>query len=69
MQRRKQESLELTAAEFMTKNPATLARTELASGALKLMHERRITSVLVVDEQRRVEGVVHIHDLWDLDIL
>jgi hypothetical protein len=33
------------------------------------MHQRRITSVLVVDAQQRLEGVAHIHDLWDLDIL
>lgn len=68
MERRKKEALDLTAAESMTKNPVTLARTELAASALRLMEERKITSVIVVDAQRRVEGVVHLHDLWTLQL-
>ena len=68
MERRKKEALDLTAAESMTKNPVTIARTELAASALRLMEERKITSVVVVDEERRVEGVVHLHDLWTLQL-
>ena len=68
MERRKKETLDLTAAESMTKNPVTLARTELAASALRLMEERKITSVVVVDAERRVEGVVHLHDLWTLQL-
>ncbi|HVB36059.1 MAG TPA: KpsF/GutQ family sugar-phosphate isomerase [Candidatus Acidoferrales bacterium] len=68
MERRKKEALDLTAAESMTKNPVTLARTELAASALRLMEERKITSVVVVDAERRVEGVVHLHDLWTLQL-
>ncbi|MGB6717889.1 MAG: KpsF/GutQ family sugar-phosphate isomerase, partial [Candidatus Acidiferrales bacterium] len=49
MEKRKKEALDLTAAESMTKNPVTLARTELAASALRLMEERKITSVVVVD--------------------
>ncbi|MGH9710563.1 MAG: KpsF/GutQ family sugar-phosphate isomerase, partial [Candidatus Acidiferrales bacterium] len=68
MERRKKEALDLTAADSMTKNPVTLARTELAASALRLMEERKITSVVVVDAERRVEGVVHLHDLWTLQL-
>jgi arabinose-5-phosphate isomerase len=68
MEKRKKEALDLTAAECMTKNPVTLARTELAATALRLMEERKITSVIVVDSARRVEGVVHLHDLWTLQL-
>lgn len=68
MERRKKEALDLTAAESMTKNPVTLARTELAASALRLMEERKITSVVVVDAERHVEGVVHLHDLWTLQL-
>lgn len=64
MQRRKGEVLNLTAGECMTKNPITIAKTELATTALRIMEERKITSVLVVDADRRIEGVIHIHDLW-----
>jgi arabinose-5-phosphate isomerase len=68
MQKRKQNVLELTAADCMTPNPVTLPRTELAASALRLMEEKKITSVLVVDSAHRLEGVVHIHDLWTLQL-
>ncbi len=68
MQKRKENVLELTAMDCMTKNPATLPRTELAARALRLMEEKKITSVLVVDEAGRLEGVVHVHDLWTLQL-
>ncbi len=64
MERRKDEALHLTAADAMTANPATIPRTELAGAALRLMEERKITSLVVVDADRRVEGIVHLHDLW-----
>ena len=64
MQKRKDEALHLTAADAMTANPATIPRTELAGAALRLMEERKITSLVVVDSDRRVEGIVHLHDLW-----
>jgi arabinose-5-phosphate isomerase len=68
MQRRKENVLDLAAADCMSKNPVTLPRTELAASALRLMEERKITSVLVVDAAGRLEGVVHIHDLWNLQL-
>ena len=68
MERRKKEALDLAAADAMTKNPVTLARTELAASALRLMEERKITSVVVVDAERHAEGVVHLHDLWTLQL-
>ena len=52
----------------MTKNPVTIRRTELAAAALRIMEDRKITSVLVADGEGRVEGVVHIHDLWTLQL-
>ncbi len=68
MQKRQQNVLELTAADCMTRDPVTLHRTELAASALRLMEERKITSVIVVDGDGRFEGVVHIHDLWTLQL-
>jgi arabinose-5-phosphate isomerase len=68
MQKRKEHVLDLAAADCMTKNPVTLPRTELAASALRLMEERKITSVLVVDASGRLEGVLHIHDLWTLQL-
>jgi arabinose-5-phosphate isomerase len=68
MQRRRENVLELCAGDCMTKNPVTLARTELAAAALRVMEERKITSVLVVDAAGKLEGVVHVHDLWNLQL-
>ena len=64
MQKRKDEALHLTAGEAMSRAPVTLPKTELAATALRLMEERKITSILVVDDQQRLEGVLHLHDLW-----
>jgi arabinose-5-phosphate isomerase len=68
MQARKGEAFELSAAECMTRNPVTIASGELAGSALSLMERRKITSVVVVDGDRRVQGVVHLHDLWTLEL-
>jgi arabinose-5-phosphate isomerase len=61
-------ALERVAADFMTRSPATIDRKELATQALNLMESRRITSLLVVDAEGRLEGVVHIHDLWSTEM-
>jgi arabinose-5-phosphate isomerase len=68
MQKSKENVLELSAADCMTRNPTTLPRTELAASALRVMEEKKITSVLIVDGGGRLEGVVHIHDLWTLQL-
>ena len=48
----------------MTPTPVTIAAQLLAVEALRIMETHKITSVVVVDAQRLVEGVVHLHDLW-----
>jgi arabinose-5-phosphate isomerase len=68
MQARKGEAFELTAGECMTQNPVTITPEDLASKALNLMEQRKITSVVVVDAEKRVLGVVHLHDLWTLEL-
>jgi arabinose-5-phosphate isomerase len=69
MQKRKENVLALTAADCMTKNPITLTRTELAASALRIMEEKKITSLLITDPEGKLEGVLHIHDLWTLQLL
>ena len=57
--------LELTAADVMTRAPVSIPPTTLATEALNIMEQRKITSIPVVDgDTRRVAGVVHLHDLW-----
>ena len=69
MQKRQENVLALSAADCMTKNPVTLARGELAASALRVMEEKKITSLLIVDAAGKLEGVLHIHDLWTLQLL
>jgi len=64
LQQRKKEALDLTCEEFMTRSPATIGKTELAATALRILEERKITSLAVVDGRGRLEGVLHLHDLW-----
>jgi arabinose-5-phosphate isomerase len=64
LEREGNRALSLTAADCMTRSPVTIGRKELATKALNLMEARKITSLLVVDGEGRLEGVVHIHDLW-----
>ncbi|HET9228007.1 MAG TPA: KpsF/GutQ family sugar-phosphate isomerase [Thermoanaerobaculia bacterium] len=60
--------LRKTAGENMTKNPRTIPATELAAAALKTMEDHRITSLFVCDAEGRLEGLVHLHDLWGLEL-
>jgi arabinose-5-phosphate isomerase len=57
-----------TAGESMKRSPITIGGHELASAALQIMEERKITSLFIVDETGRVEGIIHIHDLWGLQL-
>jgi arabinose-5-phosphate isomerase len=68
MQKRSENVLDLTASDCMTKNPVTLPRSELAASALRVMEEKKITSVLIVDDAGKLEGVLHVHDLWTLQL-
>lgn len=63
-----EEVLRKTAADSMKPNPITISAGELASAALQIMEERKITSLFIVDEDRRVEGIIHLHDLWGLEL-
>ncbi len=61
--------IELTARDVMSINPVTVPNTTLAVEALAIMETRKITSIVVVDAGRRVEGVVHLHDLWRTEMV
>jgi arabinose-5-phosphate isomerase len=61
LRRNIERGLEHTAAEFMTRNPKTIAPDSLVDEALDLFDEFRITQLFVV-ENRKPVGVLHIHD-------
>ena len=61
--------LERTAADVMTPNPIAISRSTLAAQALNLLEQRKITALVVVDDDRRVEGVIHLHNLWPTELV
>src|SRR5215472_12790124 len=61
---RRQDIFSLTAGECLTANPKTIAPGEFAAAALNIMEQKKITSLVVVNESGEVEGLLHLHDLW-----
>ncbi len=54
--------LSKTAAEVMTPNPLSVAEHALGERALGLMNEKKVTCLFVTDQDRKVLGLIHIHD-------
>jgi len=68
MQQRGAATIDLVVGDCMNRTPRTLAPGELAGSALRIMEERHITSLVVMDASRKPLGVVHLHDLWTLEL-
>lgn len=47
----------------MSPSPQRIAKEALAVDALRHMEERKITAIVVEDEQAQIVGVLHLHDL------
>ena len=69
LERKGPEALALTAGAAMNPAPKTIAEQELAARALSIMEENKITALVVVDEKRKITGVLHLHDLWGLELI
>ena len=56
--------------QVMTRNPVSVPPTTLAAQALNIMEQRKITSIVVADgnEAQRVAGVLHLHELWRMEM-
>ena len=57
-------ALQRFASDIMNPHPITLGPDVFASEALALMEEKRITSLIITTPETRIQGVIHIHDLW-----
>jgi len=62
-------ALSRSAGEAMNANPRTIASTELAATALAILEAHKITSLVVVGVDQAVEGVLHLHDLWGVELI
>jgi arabinose-5-phosphate isomerase len=63
------DALAMTAGEAMNPTPKTIAPDEFAARALSIMEEKKITSLVVIDPGRAVTGVLHLHDLWGIELI
>ena len=63
------DGLRKTAGEVMNPSPRTISAAEMAVRALHTMEEKKITSLVVVDPEKRIEGVLHLHDLWGTELI
>jgi arabinose-5-phosphate isomerase len=62
-------ALTRTAGQAMNANPRTIAPGELAATALAILEARKITSLIVVNPDQTVAGVLHLHDLWGVELI
>src|SRR5579872_110205 len=69
LEKRGKDVMDLTAGEAMTTSPKTIGKHEFAATALALMEDKKITSLAVVDGSMRLEGIVHLHDLWTTELV
>ncbi len=60
----------LVAADVMTSHPVTIGRGTLAAEALNVMEQRKITAIVVIEDRgtNAIAGVLHIHDLWRMEM-
>jgi arabinose-5-phosphate isomerase len=63
------ELFDLTAGQCMTRSPRFVGPEIFALAALDIMEQKKITSLPVVDEAGRLQGVLHLHDLWGTQML
>jgi arabinose-5-phosphate isomerase len=69
LQQRGKDTLDLTAQDCMTRTPKTIGAEEFAATALARMEEMKITSLVVVDGDRQLLGILHLHDLWGTEMV
>jgi len=60
--------LKKTAGECMKPDPRTITSDALASDALRIFEERKITSLFITDGAGKLQGLIHLHDLWRIKL-
>ncbi len=69
LERERGNALNRTAQQAMNPSPRTIRPSELAARALADLEAHKITSLVVIDDRNHVEGILHLHDLWGLELI
>ena len=57
------------ARDIMNHSPAVISHQSFLSAALKIMEDHKITSLIVVDENKRVVGMLHLHSCMQIGLI
>lgn len=52
------------AEDCMSSSPLTIDKNDLATKGLHIMEEKKITSLIIKNKEGKIEGIIHLHDLW-----
>jgi arabinose-5-phosphate isomerase len=66
---KRKDILNLAAGDCMTTSPKTISANEFAAAALNIMEQKKITALIVTNPSGDVEGVLHLHDLWGMQMV
>jgi arabinose-5-phosphate isomerase len=69
LERRGKDVLDLTAGDCMTRDPKVIAPEQFAATALAIMEEKKITCLPVVNARGALQGIIHLHDLWETQMV
>jgi arabinose-5-phosphate isomerase len=69
LEKRGKDAMDIVARDCMTRHPQTIAPHEFAAAALSIMEQKKITSLAVVDGDGKLQGMVHLHDLWGMEMV
>jgi arabinose-5-phosphate isomerase len=69
LEHRGKDVLDLTAVQCMTATPRTISPDAFAAQALDFMEQNKITSLMVVTTANQLQGVIHLHDLWGVELV
>jgi arabinose-5-phosphate isomerase len=57
------------AKDMMGGKPKTITRDTLATKAVRIMQDHAITSLAVISDDQKIEGIIHLHDILKAGIV
>ena len=55
--------MDLKAKDIMTKDHYNMKEEDLVISAKEFMHDKKITSIFITNDNKNIKGIVHIHDI------